>query len=146
MPMSKEEMLARIQEGAKNQNQPELDPSVIAKIQQEQGNRDAQGWNMPITSKPQDPNDAANQMIQDHINQMKGMQQPSDVPGQSGAAGGSPSAMQQAIASRASNPVNPETGMPFYSAPSAPSAADAAKQQDMQMKMEALKRFSSGSQ
>ena len=146
MPMSKEEMLARIQAGAQNQNEPSLDPAVVAKIQQDQANRSAQGWNMPITAKPQDPNDAANQIIQDHINSMKGQQMPQDNSDQMQPQAAKQAALQQMVQAKQGNGINPETGMPFYSAPQQPSPQDAQRNQDMQMKMEALKRMSSGQQ
>lgn len=56
--MTKEEMLARIQEGAKNQNTPELSPEVVKQIQQQLAARSAQGWNMPVVNKPNPEADA----------------------------------------------------------------------------------------
>lgn len=139
MPMSKEEILARIQAGAMNMNDPQIDPAVIRKIQQEQGQRSAQGWNLPIEAPKPDPEAAANQIIQDHINQMKAQPAPN--------AGASPE-VQQAIKARASNPVNPDTGMPYYSAPAADqdSPEDAERKQQMQFKTDYLKKMSQGQQ
>ena len=53
MPMSKEEMLARIQAGAEDPNTPELDPEVADKIRREFALRSGKGWNLPVG--PQKP-------------------------------------------------------------------------------------------
>lgn len=136
MPMSKEEMLARIQEGAKTMNAPEIDPGVIAKIQAEQSNRAQQGWNLPVAPAKPDPESEANRLIQEHIEQMKAQHAPTPSV---------PPEMQQAIQARANNPVNPETGMPYYSAPAQQnSPEDNARKQQMQFKTDYLRKMSQG--
>lgn len=62
--MSKAEMLARIQEGARNQNKPELSPEVVKQIQQHLAEQSAQGWNIPIGPPKVDPEAAANAQIE----------------------------------------------------------------------------------
>lgn len=142
MAMSKEEILARIQEGAKTMNTPEIDPSVIAKIQNEQGQRAQEGWNLPIQPAKPDPEASANQIIQDHIAQMKAQQMPQNNGNQMQNQAAKQAALQQMIQSHQGNGINPDTGMPYFSAQ--PAAApespdDAARKQQMQFKMQYLK-------
>lgn len=61
--MSKAEMLARIQEGARNQNNPELSPEVVKQIQQQLATQAAQGWNLPVGPSKVDPERDANDQI-----------------------------------------------------------------------------------
>lgn len=53
-------------------------------------------------------------------------------------------AIRMAIEKARSNGINPETGMPFYSAPDQVSPEDAKRREEMQMKAEFLRRRSQG--
>jgi hypothetical protein len=73
-----------------------------------------------VPAKP-DPEAEAQRIIQEHIAQMGQMVRPQDV-----------------------KPVNPETGMPYYSAAPQVSPEDDQRKQMMQFKMDYLKRQAGG--
>lgn len=53
-------------------------------------------------------------------------------------------AIRQAVEAGASKEINPETGMPFYSAPQPVSPEEAKRREEMQMKADFLRRRSQG--
>lgn len=135
MPMSQEEMLARIAASARNRNQPsDLDPQVIEQLRKQRNQQGNNNPNLPMYAKP-DPEMAANNQIDNSAN--RNVQA---VP----SAGNDSQSVQAMIKARMGNGINPETGMPFYNAPEALSPEQQKAKDDLELKTKYLQNLSKG--
>lgn len=111
--MSQRDMLAAIKEAVDRKHageDPYADPTLRKRLPKQE-------FVAPdITPSKPDPERDANQAIED-------------------AANGRSPALQKMIEARKSNPINPETGMPFYSAPEAQEAPESEDPADAERRM-----------